>query len=1253
MVLKRLPLDVQSILSASTQIKTFLTAVEELVYNAFDANSTSIAVRVNIQENYIQVVDNGHGVNKDDFHLLGQRYTTSRYKDSITSKSIQKYGHSGQSLANIIKISQSVKITSHCKGSEETWLKHFYNGKVNECIMTQARPSVGTTVEIEGFLYNLTIQKKGINALQELQRIKKFLQQMSLVHCNASLSLRDNSENEIIFKIHKNRDIYQTLTLVLGIEKSNLLELQVEKNQYKVTGFVQKQDSDSHGFQWIFVNKKFIEKSDLHKIINQNIVKKLPQKKVTMTKNRNNEEEKMPINNKVPDYFIFITCQHNEYEILSNPKQSMLEFKNCSQINKLLEKLMQFYNGDISLTKKTTVEKSVEREKTETNNKNTRNEVKIIIDKILGSHHKKINGSQLHNGVKGKMIKRKIKKKVDNNSKLSSNLNLKDDTNKITRKLKSVTSLTEQNEKPVININNNKIKDNCTFQIPKKKQIKNKALMNTNKEQGLLKEITPQETKHVIVTKDPIISKFEKETGEVQKRCQILSKKVDNWCFKRKRKCKVFTNEYVQYSTVIRDSKKMTIRKKIDEVIIHEYLPLPQKTKTTKYDCNNVMKSDDLLRPVAVTFEQNNVQDNELCANILKQKAKDYNGLWSRPCALNIPRLTYESHCYTKDAKVHYTRHEVLEDVIDNNRRFISHVSRDNFLSPKKRKKETRDEHLPVSTNKHIIAKKSIFVKSRNYNQADGSTYSIQFSETGSKLHETPNITPIPSDITPANNKANIGSTYTIIDSDKPTINDAAPKMNIENAVSSCYFPEAYSVEVLHDSREYCIDQSINYSNALVNNLKPGICEKFRVKAQKRNYNTEQYFKLRDIPEVDGTTKICETYCIQASLSYANKYYTDKPPEIQEFQDSLNRNTSPNFQGANNLDVIFISNSQRSNTEINEMNIHTDIDPLRICETIFDDQDNEDNDKYNFIFNSVNDITNEHNDVKLSDLCETEHYSKQDVNEEMNLDCNAVELNYFNLKNRRRFVPKGMSPIFENCNTRGTCHYEFGKDYYEEVLGQVDYKFIATKIKGKSKGQYDYLVLFDQHAVDERIRLEKNMAEYFDGDQWKRVTLDGVSLKLTRDEILYLHNNKKKFHKLGLEWNILDSTDISVTAIPEAILGKNARRVETVLKAVKSLIKEEINMIKEQGGCVSLYPKSIMDLVFSEACRFAIMFGDALSKADCVGLLDALSECKTPFQCAHGRPVMAVLMDIRTEKREYKVDFKGIQRFRKMQNLIK
>ncbi|KAG7309589.1 hypothetical protein JYU34_004053 [Plutella xylostella] len=93
------------------------------------------------------------------------------------------------------------------------------------------------------------------------------------------------------------------------------------------------------------------------------------------------------------------------------------------------------------------------------------------------------------------------------------------------------------------------------------------------------------------------------------------------------------------------------------------------------------------------------------------------------------------------------------------------------------------------------------------------------------------------------------------------------------------------------------------------------------------------------------------------------------------------------------------------------------------------------------------------------------------------------------------------------------------------------------------------------------------------------------------------------------------------------------------MKSAKNLILEEIEAIKSQKGSICLYPKSIMNLVFSEACRYAIKFGDKLSHAECTKLLRDLSECKTPFQCAHGRPVMAVITELKNRKAEYKVSF--------------
>ena len=42
----------------------------------------------------------------------------------------------------------------------------------------------------------------------------------------------------------------------------------------------------------------------------------------------------------------------------------------------------------------------------------------------------------------------------------------------------------------------------------------------------------------------------------------------------------------------------------------------------------------------------------------------------------------------------------------------------------------------------------------------------------------------------------------------------------------------------------------------------------------------------------------------------------------------------------------------------------------------------------------------------------------------------------------------------------------------------------------------------------------------------------------------------------------------------------------------------------------------------------AIKFGDTLSYPTCIRLMNQLSQCQTPFQCAHGRPSVAPIVHI-------------------------
>lgn len=66
--------------------------------------------------------------------------------------------------------------------------------------------------------------------------------------------------------------------------------------------------------------------------------------------------------------------------------------------------------------------------------------------------------------------------------------------------------------------------------------------------------------------------------------------------------------------------------------------------------------------------------------------------------------------------------------------------------------------------------------------------------------------------------------------------------------------------------------------------------------------------------------------------------------------------------------------------------------------------------------------------------------------------------------------------------------------------------------------------------------------------------------------------------------------------------------------------------VQQMNGC----PQGIVDLLNSRACRTAIMFNDPLNIEECQALISRLARCAFPFQCAHGRPSMVPILDLRS-----------------------
>lgn len=245
-----------------------------------------------------------------------------------------------------------------------------------------------------------------------------------------------------------------------------------------------------------------------------------------------------------------------------------------------------------------------------------------------------------------------------------------------------------------------------------------------------------------------------------------------------------------------------------------------------------------------------------------------------------------------------------------------------------------------------------------------------------------------------------------------------------------------------------------------------------------------------------------------------------------------------------------------------------------------------------------------------------------------------------------------------------------------EVIGQVDRKFILAKlssveIETRPKGKM--LVIIDQHAADERIRVENLLAELCtpqvvptDGMPSESTIATtylekGLMFEVSEKDIELLRTKRGYFATWGICYDLPPATKSLTDTPPRKDKGKQKFSVRSlppgIVERCKSDSKLLIELIRtelytntktsshaaytirstkptsEADGKAWLSrihtcPQGILDMLNSRACRSAIMFNDVLSKEQCQVLTRMLADTAFPFQCAHGRPSLLPLVGL-------------------------
>ena len=186
------------------------------------------------------------------------------------------------------------------------------------------------------------------------------------------------------------------------------------------------------------------------------------------------------------------------------------------------------------------------------------------------------------------------------------------------------------------------------------------------------------------------------------------------------------------------------------------------------------------------------------------------------------------------------------------------------------------------------------------------------------------------------------------------------------------------------------------------------------------------------------------------------------------------------------------------------------------------------------------------------------------------------------------------------------------------VLGQVDAKYIVARWR-------TLVLAFDQHAVHERIRLERLEDDVFgaDGAQARCGTARGRWLwPLAERDAARLAAYPAQVARWGFRWRTVrergGTRAALVTQVPTvAGVALDAPALAAFLAALAA-----------SGGSAHTRPPAVAAILAARACRSAVRFGDPLPRPVCVRLLAALAACRLPFQCAHGRPSIHPLADV-------------------------
>nr|XP_011461560.1 PREDICTED: DNA mismatch repair protein MLH3 isoform X2 [Fragaria vesca subsp. vesca] len=349
---KLLPEAVRSSIRSGVVLYDVARVVEELVFNSLDAGARKVSVFVGIGTCYVKVVDDGCGITRDGLVLLGERYATSKFGQCSEGDGAGgSFGSRGEALASISDVAL-LEVVTKASGRPNGYRKVMKGSKCLYLGVDDDRKDVGTTVVVRDLFYNQPVRRKCMQSSPKkvLDTVKKCVHRIALVHSKVSFKVVDiESEDELLRTIPSPSPL-TLLRTAFGIEVSDALhELNISDGKLELSGYLSTPCNclAIKAFQYFYINSRFICKGPIHKLLNQLASSFECWDPGTAVVGSHNRKRSRP--QAFPVYVLNLSCPHSFYDLTFEPSKTYVEFKDWVPVLNFIEKAIQsFWKEKIS-----------------------------------------------------------------------------------------------------------------------------------------------------------------------------------------------------------------------------------------------------------------------------------------------------------------------------------------------------------------------------------------------------------------------------------------------------------------------------------------------------------------------------------------------------------------------------------------------------------------------------------------------------------------------------------------------------------------------------------------------------------------------------------------------------------------------------------------------------------------------------------------------------------------------------------------